>query len=224
MTRSLGVGIGEMPPPVSPEAVRALTGHASSNLSDVMSRTRTTGALRLYSAPSSRLCGPALTVRVAVGDHLMLQKALDVARPGDVIVVDAHGYLEAAMAGEIMTRYARSRGLGGFVIDGAVRDVDYIASQDLPVYARGVTPGGPTRRGPGEMHGVVQVGGMVVAPGDIVCGDQDGLVSVPAHAALHVAQQVEALLQKEAAAVKAIAAGTFDRAWVDEALRSNGLL
>jgi regulator of RNase E activity RraA len=219
-----GAGIGEMPPPPPPEALQALRGHASSNLSDVMLRTRSTGALRLFSAPSSRLCGPAFTVRLAVGDHLMLQKALDLARPGDVLVVDAHGYLEAAMAGEIMTRYARSLGLGGFVIDGAVRDTDYLLTQDFPVYARGATPVGPTRRGPGELHVVVQVGGMIVAPGDIVCGDQDGLVSVPAQAALTVATQVEALLRKEQAAVKAIEAGNFDRAWVDEALRANGLL
>lgn len=203
-------------------AVQALTGLAVSNISDVLQRSRTTGALRPYAQPTARLCGPALTVRVAVGDHLMVQKALDLAKPGDVIVVDAHGCLEAAMAGEVMTRYARSKGIAGLVIDGAIRDLDYISAHDFPVYARGVTPAGPTRRGPGEINLAVQVGGMVVAPGDLICGDLDGLVSVPPDAALQVAQQVHALVQKEQAALAAIEAGKLDRGWIDDALRANG--
>ncbi len=223
MNNTPGFAIWGAPPAASPDAVKALTGLAVSNISDVLHRSRTTGALRPFARAGVRMCGPALTVRVAVGDQLMLQKALDLAQPGQVIVVDAHGYLEAALLGEVMTRYARSRGIGGFVIDGAIRDLDYIGAQDLPVYARGVTPAGPTRRGPGEIHLTVQVGGMVVAPGDIVCGDMDGLVSVPPDAAAQTAQQVRVLEQKEQAALVAIEAGRFDRSWVDEALRANGL-
>lgn len=223
MTDNIGFAIRPMPEQTHPDAVKTLTGLAVSQLSDVLHRSRTTGALRPYALPSARMCGPALTVRVAVGDHLLVQKALDLAQPGQVIVVDAHGYLEAAMIGEIMTRYARSRGVGGFVIDGAIRDLDYITSQDLPVYARGATPAGPTRRGPGEINVPVQVGGMVVEAGDIVCGDLDGLVSVPAHAAAAAAARVAGLRQKEEAALAAIKAGTFDRAWIDDALRDNGL-
>lgn len=218
---SLGFSISQSPA-ADAAAVRALTGLSVSQISDAMLRTRTTGALRPFSARTARLCGPALTVRVAVGDHLMLQKALDLAQPGHVIVVDAHGYLEAAMLGEIMTRYARTRRIGGFVIDGAVRDLDYLATQDLPIYARGATPGGPTRRGPGEINVTLQVGGMVVAPGDIVCGDLDGLVSVPPDAAEQVAKQVAELVRKEEVAIAAIEAGSFDRKWVDDALRANG--
>lgn len=217
----LGFSIAQSPSTAA-QAVNALTGLSVSQISDVMQRTRTTGALRPFAARNARLCGPALTVRVAVGDHLMLQKALDLAQPGQVIVVDAHAYMEAAMLGEIMTRYARTRRIGGFVIDGAVRDLDYLATQDLPIYARGATPGGPTRRGPGEINVPLQVGGMVVAPGDIVCGDLDGLASVPPDAAEQVATQVAELMRKEQVAIAAIAAGTFDRKWVDDALRANG--
>lgn len=217
-----GFAIHDAPPAPPADLVRALTGLSVSHMSDVMVRTRTTGALRLYSLLSARLCGPALTVRLPVGDHLMLQKALDLARPGDVLVVDAQGFVEAAMAGEVMTRYARSRRIGGFVIDGAIRDLDYIASQDLPIYARGVTPRGPTRRGPGEIHVPVQVGGMLVTPGDIVCGDPDGVVAVPLDQAATVAAQVNALQRKEEQSIAAIDAGTLDRGWVDDALRANG--
>ncbi|MBI1397967.1 MAG: RraA family protein [Betaproteobacteria bacterium] len=220
---TLGFGIWESRRDDAGPAVRALTGLSVSHLSDVLHRSRTTGTLRPHALPSARLCGPALTVRVAVGDHLMVHKALDLARPGDVVVVDARGYVEAAMIGEIMTRYARSRGIAGFVIDGAIRDLDYITSQDMPVYARGATPAGPTRRGPGEINVTVQVGGMVVAPGDIVCGDPDGVVSVPADAAEAVAGQVAGLIARERAAIAAIEAGSLDRNWIDDALRANGL-
>ena len=216
-----GFDIHPAPPATSEDAVQALRGLAVSNISDVLQRSRTTGALRPFALPTARLCGPALTVRLAVGDHLMFHKALDLAQPGQVIVVDAHGYVEAAMAGEIMSRYAISRGIAGFVIDGAIRDLDFIGSHDFPVYARGVTPRGPTRRGPGEIHLPVQVGGMVVAPGDIICGDLDGLVSVPPDAARAVAEQVHALQKKEAASIAAVAAGTLDRRWVDDALKAN---
>ena len=221
MSDPLGFSIYRAPPAPPAGVVQALESLAVSHLSDVMHRSRSTGALRPYAMPTARLCGPALTVRVAVGDHLMVQKALDLAQPGQVIVVDARGYLEAAMAGEIMTRHARSRGIAGFVIDGAIRDLDYIGAQDLPVYARGATPAGPTRRGPGEIHVTVQVGGMVLAPGDIICGDMDGLVSVPCDAALQIADQVASLQRKEKAAIGAIETGTLDRGWIDEALRAN---
>lgn len=223
MSITPGFGIVSAPPSPSKAALDALSGLSVSHLSDVLHRSRTTGALRPFAKAGARLCGPALTVRVAVGDHLMVQKALDLAQPGQVIVVDAHGYLETAMVGEVMTRIARSRGIGGFVIDGAIRDVDYITSQDCPVYARGVTPAGPTRRGPGEIHVSVQVGGMVVQPGDIICGDMDGLVSVPASAALEIARQVATLQLKEKTAIASIESGTLDRSWVDDALRANGL-
>ena len=217
-----GFAIWPAPAATDPALVRALAGLSVSHMSDVLQRSRTTGALRPFAKPTARLCGPALTVRVAVGDHLMVQKALDLARPGDVVVVDARGFLEAAMVGEVMTRYARSRGIAGIVVDGAIRDLDYIGANDFPVYARGATPGGPTRRGPGEIHLPVQVGGMVVAPGDIICGDLDGLVGVPPEAALQVAKQVDALQKKEVVSIAAIEAGNLDRNWIDEALRANG--
>ena len=223
MSTSHGFRIHPAPPAPLPGAVQALSGLSVSHLSDVLLRTRTTGALRLYSRPNGRMCGPAVTVRVAVGDHLMVQKALDLALPGQVIVVDAQGWLESAMVGEVMTRLANLRGLGGFVIDGAIRDIDHISGQDLPVYARGVTPRGPTRRGPGEIHVPVQVGGMIVEPGDIVCGDLDGLVSVSPANLHRVVDEVHGLREKEERAIAAMQTRTLDRAWVDDALRANGL-
>jgi RraA family protein len=169
------------------------------------------------------MIGSALTVRTRPGDNLMVHKAIDLAEPGEVIVVDAGGDLTNAIIGEIMTTLAQSRGVAGFVIDGAVRDVDALAASDFPVYARGVTHRGPYKDGPGEINVAVTVGGQVVAPGDIVVGDGDGVLAVPRSEAAQVASLARAQMEREAATLKAIAEGRLDRAWVDETLRSRGL-
>lgn len=170
-----------------------------------------------------RLCGPALTVRTRPGDNLMVHKALDIAEPGDVIVVDAGGDLTNAIIGEIMWSYARRRGLAGFVIDGAVRDMAAIAAGDLPVYARGATHRGPYKDGPGEIGVPVPVGGMVVAPGDIVLGDEDGLLVVPQDGAREILALALAQQEREGAILRSIADGTIDRSWVDATLAAKGI-
>ena len=169
------------------------------------------------------LCGSALTVRTRPGDNLMVHKALDVARPGDVIVVDAGGDMTNAIIGEIMLNYAISRGVAGFVIDGAVRDSAAIARGGLPVYARGVTHRGPYKDGPGEVGVPVTVGGMVVASGDIVVGDEDGLLAVPQSHAEEILKLAVAQQNREADILRSIADGTIDRGWVDQTLQAKGL-
>ncbi|KAB2784215.1 RraA family protein [Brucella anthropi] len=169
------------------------------------------------------MCGSALTVRTRPGDNLMVHKALDIAKPGDIIVVDASGDMTNAIIGEIMLRYAMSRSLGGFVIDGAIRDTSAILSAGFPVFASGVTHRGPYKDGPGEIGVPVSVGGMVVSSGDIVIGDTDGLIAVPqSHAeevlALAIAQQ-----DREAAILQSISDRTIDRSWIDQTLKSKGV-
>jgi regulator of RNase E activity RraA len=203
--------------------IAAFAKQAVSHLSDSMGRAQTAASvIRPMHGGVGILCGPALTVRVAPGDHLMVQKALDLANPGDVIVVDAGGLTEVAMIGDIMTTYAAQREIAGFVIDGAIRDLADIARRDLPVYARGVSPRGPTRVGPGEIYCAVCIGGMIVKYGDIIVGDADGLVAVPAEDAQTVLAAALKLREKEEDTFKAIAAGTFDRSWIDATLQQRG--
>jgi regulator of RNase E activity RraA len=152
----------------------------------------------------------------------MVHKAIDAAAPGDVIVVDAGGVLEQAIIGEIMSSWAAKRGLAGMVIDGAVRDSAALAQNAFPVYARGVTPRGPYKNGPGEINCPVSVGGMVVMPGDIVAGDEDGLVCVPRADAEEILALARAQRDREDAILADIAKGALDRAWVDETLRARG--
>jgi RraA family protein len=220
---TIGFRIRTAPERISAAIIEELGAQAVSHLSDSMGRTQTAAsAIRPMHSGKTRLYGPALTVRVAPGDHLMVQKALDLAEPGDVIVVDAGGLLEVAMIGDIMTTYATERGIAGFVIDGAIRDAADIAARDLPVFARGVTPRGPSRLGSGEIHVTVAVGGMVVQPGDIIVGDADGVVSVPRVDAEEVLAAARVLRSKEETTFRAIAEGNLDRRWIDETLLARG--
>lgn len=202
--------------------VEALSKQAVSHLSDSMARSRTTGAAIRPMHAGSHIYGPALTVRVAPGDHLMAQKAIDLAEPGDVIVVDAGGRLDVAIIGGIMSAYAESRGIGGFVIDGPIRDAEEIAQRNLPVFARAITARGPNRNGPGEINIPVVIDGMIVHPGDIVVGDRDGIVAVSQADAREVLAAAQALASRETMMLEAIASGRLDRTWIDTALRDRG--
>ena len=125
------------------------------------------------------LAGPAVTVKTRPGDNLMIHKALDIAEPGDVVVVDAGGDLTNALIGELMLAHAEKRGLAGIVINGAVRDYGAIRVGSYPVFAAGVTHRGPYKDGPGEVNVTIAIDGMVIEPGDLILGDDDGLVCVP---------------------------------------------
>lgn len=182
-----------------------------STISDSMHRlSASTAALRPIH-DGTRLSGTAFTVRTRPGDNLMVHLALDLAEPGDVIVVDAGGDLTNAILGELMVIHATARGLGGFVVHGAIRDSDEIARQSFPVYAAGITHRGPYKDGPGEINVPVSLGGMTVQPGDLVVGDGDGVLAIPAaeaDAILAAAERKDASEQRSAADFRA---GTSDR-------------
>ena len=171
---------------------------------------------------SGRLGGPALTVKCRPGDNLMIHKALDMAEPGDVIVVDAGGDLTNALIGELMVSYAMSRKLGGFVMNGAIRDVDMIGAGSFPVYAAGVTHRGPYKDGPGEINVPVAIDGMVIHPGDLVIGDADGILCVPIDEAEAILAAAVKKGEAEARTIQDIAAGRLDTSWVDAALQRIG--
>jgi regulator of RNase E activity RraA len=199
-------------------------GFPVANVSDAMSRTVGTTRLRPFHRREGPLVGRALTVRTRPGDNLMVHKAIDISGPGDVIVVDAGGVGPQAIIGEIMLALTIARGAAGFVIDGLIRDSDTIGKAPLPVYARGVSHRGPYKDGPGELHVPVSIDGMVVRPGDLVIGDGDGLLVVPAEEAETIAARVEDIQRTEAAILESIADGRADRAWVERSLRDKGAL
>ena len=165
------------------------------------------------------LAGPALTVKTRPGDNLMLHKALDLAEAGDVIVVDAGGDLTNSLMGELMLAHAEMKQLAGIVIYGAVRDVAYIRSRSLPVFAAGVTHRGPYKDGPGEINVPIAIEGMVIHPGDLVLGDDDGVLCVPFDDCEQVYVAAKAKSDAEQHTMQAILAGTDDRTWVDATLQ-----
>ena len=194
------------------------------NVSDSMWRLTAGGSRLRPMHKSGQMAGPALTVKSRPGDNLMLHKAIDMAEPGDIIVCDAGGDLTNSLMGELMLAHAIKRGVGGFVLDGAVRDVEAFLEVNLPVFAAGVSHRGPYKDGPGEINVSVAIDGMVIEPGDLVIGDWDGVLSIPL-------EDVESILKKtnekqaaEAVDMAKIEAGEWDRSWVDKTLKDRGCI
>ena len=208
------------------EIIAAMGAFETPQISDLMNRLYTmTAEIHGLTGPNLRVLGPALTVKVYPGDNLMVHKALDVAQPGDIIVVDTNGSHRTAVMGDLVATKARHRGIGGFVVDGLVRDLPGILElSDLPVYARGVTPVGPLHRGPGEINHPAVAGGVVVHPGDVIVGDLNGVVVVPGGFVEELLGRLEARSAAEADYTAAVARGEFSNAWVDATLEEAGVL
>lgn len=204
--------------------VESFRGVPAANIADSLDRSGSLGA-PLAPLNASPLLGVAFTVRCAPGDNLMFHRALDLARPGDVLVVSAGGDMSRALCGELMAGYARSRGLAGFVIDGCVRDRAALAAlTDFPVYARGFVPDGPDRSGPGEINFPVTVGRQVIRPGDILAGDGDGVVVIRPEEAREAAARAAALGRRDEKRLADILAGRgFPHPFVEEALEKLGV-
>ncbi|WP_244816441.1 RraA family protein [Caballeronia sp. Lep1P3] len=203
----------ESAPQASAATLDALRELAVSLLSDNMARVSGTTGLRAFHRPRP-MAGTAVTVRTRGGDNLAIHRAFDYCRPGDVLVIDGAGELTQALMGDIMASFAESIGVQGLVIDGAIRDVGALSQRDFPVYARGVTHRGPYKHGPGEINVPVTVGGMVVHPGDIVVGDEDGVLAIAPADVQAVIEGARKQAAKEAEALRSIAEGRFDRSWV----------
>lgn len=208
-----------------PETVAGLGEFETPAASDLMNRLYTMAPIiRNLTDDRLKAIGPACTVKVYPGDNLMVHKALDIARPGDVIVVDTSGSTMTAVLGDLISTKARHRGIAGFVIDGLIRDLGGIRELgDFPVFARGVTPIGPLHRGPGEINCPVSAGGVVVHPGDVVVGDLNGVVVVPRKIADALLERLRAGARKESEYVAAVASGDFSNEWVDRLLLEHGL-
>jgi len=195
--------------------VALFEGLPASIISDNLSRMTGAFGLAPYHRPGVQLLGTALTVRTRPGDNLMIHKALQLGRPGDVLVIDGGGTIERALFGDIMKNVAKMRGFTGVVIDGAIRDAAAYREDSFPCYARGVCHRGPYKDGPGEINVPVCIGGMAVNPGDIVVGDQDGLLAFAASEAALLIECARAQHAREEATMQAIRERRWDRSFVD---------
>jgi regulator of RNase E activity RraA len=208
-----------------PGLVSRLAAFDAPAISDKMNRLYTMcAAIRPVTPQSPTILGPACTVKVYPGDNLMVHKSLDVAKPGDVVVVDASSATTFAVLGDLVSAKARHRGIRGFIVDGLVRDLPGILELgDFPVFARGITPIGPLHRGPGEINYPVSVGGIVVHPGDVIAGDKNGVVVVPRECLADLVENLEGQAEAETTYMAAVRRGEFSMAWVDKALQEAGI-
>jgi RraA family protein len=203
-------------PQADPKILAALREIPLSALSDNMHRNIGTVGLQPYHRPVRQtMAGTAVTARSRGGDNLTYLRALEFSRPGDVLVIDGGGDLLNAAVGGILSFYAAHIGLHGVVVDGAIRDVAEIREREFPVYARGVTHRGPYKDGPGEINVTVSVGGMVVNPGDIIVGDQDGLLAIPQDGVEALIDKARGVLEAEAETMRAMKEGRWNRAFID---------
>jgi 4-hydroxy-4-methyl-2-oxoglutarate aldolase len=219
----LGFRVLPSPPRIGDEVLARFRGLASSNLADAMGRFN-------FMDPGIRprsglpLCGVAVTVNTRPADNLMVHKALQVAQPGDIVVVATSGSTGSSVFGELMCHTAVAARLGGIVVDGAIRDIDGITRLRFPAYSRTVSAGGCDKDGPGEVNVPISCGGTVVAPGDIIVGDEDGVAVIPRAHAEEVLELVAELMNREEKRIAEIDAGTVFRPDVDELLRKRGVI
>ena len=207
----------------SPDLLEAFRDLPVSNIVDTMQKIAAAhSAIKPFNHVP--LLGTAITVKAPMGDNLMFHQAISMAQAGDVIVVDGGGCTERAICGENMMQIARQNGIRGFLIDGSIRDVAAVETfEDFAVFARAVMPNASYKGlGPGEINVPVSVGGMVVYPGDIIVGDQDGVVAIQPKDAAEIAAAAKKLYEKEQSNLQLIQKGESDRSWVMEALLARG--
>lgn len=163
----------------SSETVAAFSGIATGILSDCMNRQMAMDASMHPLVRSHRVCGPAFTVQSVEANNWGAHQAIEMAQPGDVIVIAARGATTAALWGHVMTVAASRRKIAGVVIDGCVRDSQENEGESFPIFSRGICPAGPHKSSTCNLNVPVSCAGVPVLPGDIVVGDGDGVVVVP---------------------------------------------
>lgn len=210
-------------PRPEPRQVDALRGIPTGYVVDARGRK---GALDHRIAPLTNhasFCGVALTVQTRPRDNLACWAALQASKPGDVLVVACNAYEEASVIGDVFVAMAKNNGIVACITDGMVRDIAGINESGIPVFARGLTPNSPFKDGPGEIGLAVAIGGVIVASGDVLVGDRDGIVVVPRAELDAVTKELEAIRAKEAAMEAGVRAGDKSPPWLADALHAKGV-
>jgi len=203
--------------------IAALRSYSTCNLADGLNNFYTV-APGIYAMFPCRMAGPALTVRLRPADNLMLHKAIDLIRPGDILVVDAQGCPDYCVCGELMVSSMLGKGAAGIIVDGMVRDIAELREIGLPVFAKGTCPNVGDKTGPGEINYPVVCGGVPVHPGDVIVGDENGVVVIPIDDISQVLAGAEKKYRAEALRRDEIKKGLFVRPDIDKHLRDQGIL
>ena len=189
------------------EVVRAVAAFPSATLHEAQGRIGALDSRIKPVAQGMQFCGPALTVRCTPGDNLMVSAAISIAQPGDVIVIDAGGNEEQGPFGEVLATAAKARGVAAMVFNCGVRDAVALRKLGLPIFSIGLSIKGTVKETLGEVNHPVVVGGVHINPGDILCGDDDGVVLVRADDAITVAEKSAEREAKEAQFMERLRSG-----------------
>lgn len=219
MTGSVGFRVNKAWPRPDASLLDLFGEAASPQVADSMSRF---GAMDAGIRPvwrSPRVIGSAVTVWCHAGDNLMIHKAIALAQPGDILVVNTQGVVASAPFGELLATSALLQGVRAVIVDGCVRDAEALEALQLPVYSRGICPGGCNKDGGGEIGTIIACGGVAVRPGDIILADHDGVTVVPLDDAEAVAHASVRKMDSEAKRMQEIKAGVIVRPEIDEQLR-----
>ena len=203
--------------------VKQFMGLPTGNVCDAQGRV---GALDYRIKPvtgMSRFCGTALTVDTGPADNLASWAALEIAKPGDILVVTTGGHLNCAVAGDLYVGMAKNAGIAAIVTDGLVRDLPGIDQVGIPVFARGISPNSTWKNGPGRVGLPILIGGVAVNAGDIMVGDQDGVAVVAREKASEAARGLKAVLDREKRMEAAVKGGLTVPAWLKEAYETKGV-
>jgi RraA family protein len=206
-------------PEAPQELLDAFGSIPAANISDTMGRlVGMHPRIQLQSAPKRPItAGRALTIKTRSGDNLMLHQALNMAKPGDVLIVSNDGgEMYRSLIGEIMFTYLASTGAAGIIIDGPIRDIDAVRQMEMPIYATGTNPAGPYKEGPGEINVPISCGGISINPGDIIVMDQDGVIVIPLQEAETVLKNARAFQEKDESKLKLTQEGKSNRDWVNK--------
>ncbi len=170
------------------------------------------------------ICGNALTVKIRPGDNLMLHKAIGLAQPGDVIIVDTCGSETNSVMGELMAMAAFRSGVEAIIVDGAIRDIRELKEQRFPVFAKCVTPAVGDKDGPGIINCLVCCGNVAVQPGDIILGDANGVVVIHQDEAEEVLAAAEKKLAGDKNRMNEILNGVITKPDIDKTLKEKGVI
>jgi RraA family protein len=209
-----------VPAPAPASLIDAFASVVTPHLSDNLDRMAGITALRRFHR-GRKLVGTAFTVKTRPGDNLPIYHAMHQLAPGHVLVIDGGGDLNNALVGDLILTYLRQRGCVGVVVDGAVRDIAAFAQADFPCYARGASHRGPYKNGPGMLNVPVAIAGQVVNPGDIVVGDEDGLVTFAQADAERLLEAARRSAAKEEAIRAEILGGKVMQSWLEPFLGKN---
>ncbi|WP_223556715.1 RraA family protein [Lysinibacillus sphaericus] len=144
-----------------------------------------------------KITGRAVTVRLPDGENGAVLEAIRAAKEGDILVIDAKGNINRAVAGDFVLSLAKGIGVQGVVVDGVIRDMAAIRELDFPVFSLGTTVAAGNKNGGGKVNVPIAIGGVTVRPGDYIIGDVDGVIVVPKEDAEHIVAAAEAKVKKD---------------------------